>query len=104
MLDLNFVRENLALIEEKLRARGKYPQQFLGNFSEIDARRRELITKGERLRAMQNKASEEIARRKRNKEDATAQIEEMRKVREEIGQVEAESGKYDGELQELMKG
>ena len=104
MLDLNFVRENLPLVEEKIRARGKDPKDYLGNFKETDSRRRELITKVETLRATQNKASEEIARLKKNKEDATAQIEEMRKVREQIAQVEAEANKYDGELKELMKG
>ncbi len=104
MLDLNFVRENLPLIEEKLRARGKDPKEFLGNFHEIDVRRRELITKVERLRATQNKASEEIAKLKKDKQDASSQIEEMRKVREEIAQVEGEAGQYDAQLKDILKG
>ena len=104
MLDLNFVRENLPLIEGKIRARGKDPYEVLGNFQEIDVRRRELITKVERLRATQNKASEEIARLKRDKQDASAQIEDMRKVREEIAQVEGEAAKYDEQLKDILKG
>jgi seryl-tRNA synthetase len=104
MLDLNFVRENLPLVEDSIRARGRDPKDILGNFREIDVRRRELITKVERLRATQNKASEEIARLKKDKHDASAQIEEMRKVREEIALVEGEAGKYDAELKELLKG
>jgi seryl-tRNA synthetase len=104
MLDLNFVRENLPLLEEKLRARGMDPKEVLRNFSATDVRRRELITKVERLRALQNKASEEIAQLKKNKQDASAQIEETRKVREEIAQVEVEAAKYDSELKELLKG
>ena len=103
MLDLNFVRDNLPLLEEKLRARGMDPKEVLRNFSAIDVRRRELITKVERLRAQQNKASEEIARLKKDKQDASAQIEETRKVREEIAQVEVEAAKYDSELKELLK-
>jgi seryl-tRNA synthetase len=104
MLDLNFVRDNLPLLEEKLRARGMDPREVLRNFSAIDVRRRELITKVERLRAQQNKASEEIARLKKDKQDASAQIEETRKVREEIAQVEVEAAKFDSELKELLKG
>jgi seryl-tRNA synthetase len=103
MLDLNFVRENLPLLEEKLRARGMDPKEVLRNFSAIDVRRRELITRVERLRAQQNKASEEIARLKKDKQDASAQIEETRKAREEIAQVEVEAAKYDSELKELLK-
>lgn len=104
MLDLNFVRGNLPLVEEKLRARGMDPSQVLRNFTEIDSRRRELITKTETLRATQNKASDEIARLKREKQDASGQMEEMRRVREQISQVEAEAGKYDAELKEMLKG
>ncbi len=36
MLDLNFVRANLELVEEKLRARGMDPEALLGNFRELD--------------------------------------------------------------------
>jgi seryl-tRNA synthetase len=103
MLDLNFVRDNLPLLEEKLRARGMDPKEVLRNFSATDVRRRELITKVERLRALQNKASEEIAQLKKNRQDASAQIEETRKVREEIAQVEVEAAKFDSELKELLK-
>ena len=104
MLDLNFVREHLPLIEDKIRARGKDPKDVLGDFRDIDVRRRELITRVERLRATQNKASDEIARLKREKQDASTQIEEMRKVREEVGRVEAEAAKYDEELKDILKG
>ena len=103
MLDLNFVRENLAKIEAALRARGADPAAVLGNFLEIDGKRREQITKTERLRAEQNKASEEIARLKRDKQDATAQMEAMRKVREEVASLQSEAEKYDTELQDILK-
>src|SRR5512146_1106958 len=102
MLDLNFVRDNLPLIERKLRDRGMDPADVLRNFSEIDARRRERITAMERLRATQNKASEEIARLKKAKQDASAHIEEMRRVREQVAAEEAEAGKYETELRNLL--
>jgi len=54
MLDLAFVRANLELVKEKLRARGADPATLLGNFAELDARRREVITHLETLKAERN--------------------------------------------------
>lgn len=39
MLDLGFVRANLALVEEKLRARGADPAALLGDFHALDKSR-----------------------------------------------------------------
>ncbi len=44
MLDLSFVRANLELVEEKLRARGADPAALLGDFRALDKSRREAIT------------------------------------------------------------
>ena len=39
MLDLGFVRANLELVEEKLRARGADPAALLGDFRALDQSR-----------------------------------------------------------------
>ena len=39
MLDLNFVRDNLAMVEEKLRHRGANAAEVLKDFAAIDAER-----------------------------------------------------------------
>jgi seryl-tRNA synthetase len=103
MLDLNFVRGNLPLIERKLRDRGMNPEEVLRDFSAVDARRREHITNLERLRALQNKASEEIARRKREKQDASAQMAEMRLVREQVAELEKQAAVFEAQLQDILK-
>ena len=51
MLDLNFVRDNLALVEEKLRQRGMNPTDLLKDFRAIDSERRQAITQTETLQA-----------------------------------------------------
>ncbi len=51
MLDLGFVRGNLELVEEKLRARGADPAVLLGDFRSLDRKRREAITQAETLKA-----------------------------------------------------
>jgi seryl-tRNA synthetase len=104
MLDLNFVRGNLPLIERKLRDRGMDPGQVLRDFSAVDARRRELITNMERLRAAQNKASEEIAKLKKEKQDASTQIAEMRRVREEVAEMEKQAAGAEAQMQDILKG
>ena len=71
MLDLNFVRDNLALVEEKLRQRGMNPAEVLKDFRAIDAERRQAITAAETLQAQRNRASEEIAKLKKSGQDAS---------------------------------
>src|SRR5271165_5753317 len=102
MLDLNFVRDNLALVEEKLRQRGMNPAEVLKDFRTIDAERRQAITQTETLQARRNKASEEIARLKKNKEDASALIQETKDAREKIQEFEKKSTEADARLRELL--
>ena len=47
MLDLNFVRENLPVVEEKLRLRGMDPAMVLKDFRDVDTERRRVITEAE---------------------------------------------------------
>ena len=61
MLDLNFVRANLELVEEKLRARGADPAALLGDFRALDKSRREAITSSEQLKARRNELSNQFA-------------------------------------------
>ncbi len=62
MLDLNFVRENLPLVEEKLRQRGMDPSAVLKDFRELDTKRRQAITEAETSKAQRNQATEEIGK------------------------------------------
>jgi len=62
MLDLAFVREHLSVVEEKLRSRGANPEQVLGNFREIDTRRRALTHELETALARRNELSKKIGR------------------------------------------
>ena len=60
MLDLAFVRNNLPLVEEKLRHRGIDPAVVLKDFHAIDAQRRTAITEAETMKARRNKLTEEF--------------------------------------------
>jgi seryl-tRNA synthetase len=102
MLDLAFVRENLAQVEDMLRRRGMDPAQTLGGFRAVDERRRELITKAETLKAQRNRLSEEIARKKKAGEDASAIMEEAKSLRERGENLEKQATGADQELKDLL--
>ncbi len=92
MLDLGFVRGNLELVEEKLRARGADPAALLGDFRALDQSRREAITTAERLKARRNELSQQVGALKKAGQDATVVMEETRALKDkldELGQTAA---------------
>jgi seryl-tRNA synthetase len=102
MLDLAFVREHLPLIEARLRDRGLDPAEVLKNFREVDERRRQAITQAETLKAQRNRASEEIARLKKDKQDASALMEQSKQLRELIQELEKLAEQFDTELRQTL--
>jgi seryl-tRNA synthetase len=104
MLDLNFVRTNLSLVEEKLRQRGMDPNEVLKDFREVDTQRRQAITDAETMKARRNRASEEIAKLKKAGQDATAQMAETKDLREKIQELEKAAAELELKLQEIMLG
>ncbi len=103
MIDLAFVRANLALVEEKLRARGIDTAVALGNFSAVDRERREAITQVETLKAQRNKLTEEIAKLRKSGADATAQTEQTRMLKAEVESLETVAMTSDERLREMMQ-
>jgi len=103
MLDLGFVRDNLPLIEEKLRQRGADPNAVLGSFKGLDMERRRLITEAETLKAQQNRATEEIAKLRKSGQDATAQQNELRAMKEKIKAAEDQATERDAELRKILQ-
>jgi seryl-tRNA synthetase len=103
MIDLAFVRANLALVEEKLRSRGMDPAVVLGDFAAIDRERREAITQVETLKAQRNKLTEEIAKLRREGADTTAQTEQTRILKSQVESLEATATNADDRLREIMQ-
>ena len=102
MLDLNFVRENLPLVEEKLRQRGMDPAAVLKDFREVDTERRQAITEAETSKAQRNKASEEIAKLKKSGQDASAAMAQTKDLREKIQTLEKTAADLDARLRDIM--
>ena len=104
MLDLGFVRDNLPLVEEKLRQRGMNPADILKDFRDIDVQRRLAITEVETLQARRNRASEEIAKLKKYGQDATALIAETKDAREKIQAGEKLAEDYEAKMRDILAG
>ena len=102
MLDLGFVREHLSEVEEGMRQRGMNPEELLRGFRDLDARRRQAITATETLKAERNKKSEEVGKRKRAGEDASALMEETKSLREEGERQEKLATELEEELRSVM--
>src|SRR6201997_1965688 len=104
MLDLNFVRENLPVVEKKLRQRGMAPAAVLKDFREVDTQRRQAITEAETSKAQRNKASEEIAKLKKSGQDASAAMAQTKELREKISGLEKTAGDLDARLRDILAG
>lgn len=104
MLDLNFVRDNLPLVEAKLRQRGLRPSEVLKDFAQVDAQRRAAITSAETVKAQRNRASEEVAKLKKSGQDASALIAETKELREHIQELEKAAEEYETRLKQILSG
>src|SRR6476620_3055859 len=102
MLDLTFVRNNLPLVERKLRERGLDPGEVLKDFHQVDEQRRQAITEAETIKARRNRASEDIAKLKKNGQDASALIAETKELREKIQEREKVAAELETRLQHIL--
>ena len=100
MHDLSYFREHLGVFGEMAKARGIVLD--LDGFRALDRERRELITATEQLKAQRNKASDEIARFKKEKKDADALIAGMKQVSDRIKQADERIGQLDAQQRELL--
>ena len=103
MLDLAFVRGNLSLIEEKLRARTMDPAQVLGEFSAVDDRRRDAITQAESLKAQRNKLSADFGKLKREGADTTALSAQLADLKAQGESLESTASAADDQLRTLLQ-
>lgn len=72
MLDAKFIRENVELVKKKFKERGVTID--LDEFINLDKKRREILQEIERLRAVRNQASDQIAQMKKQKQDVAPDI------------------------------
>ncbi len=102
MLELKFVRDNIELLEEALKKRGK--DISLNEFKELDEKRRELLYETEQLKHRRNVVSDKIGQLKRDGEDASEIIAEMKVVSNEIKELDEEIKEIEDKFNQIILG
>lgn len=97
MLDIQFIRENQKVVEEKSKQKGY--QVDVVQLLKLDEQRRTSVTVLEELRAKRNILTD-AAKGQRPSEE---QIAEGKKLKEQIAQAEAEFNKVEERYQKLLK-
>ena len=80
------------------------PAAVLQDFHSLDQERRTAIRISEELKARRNQASEEIAALKKQKQDATTQINETKELREKIAEAEQRADALDARMRDILSG
>jgi len=100
MHDLSYFREHLDVFADMAKRRNITLD--LDGFRALDKERRELITENEHRKAQRNKASDEIARLKKEKHSADAILAEMKQLSERIKQADERIAELDATQRELL--
>jgi len=102
MLDLRWVVENRAAVEQMLADRGGTLDLSRGDPWALDGERRALLQKVEQLRHRQKVCGEEIARRGRAREDASDLKTEMKGVSDEIKALETRLAEVEEAIRQAL--
>jgi len=82
MLDLKYIRENPDLV--RTATENKNELADIDKILELDQKRRSVIAEVEKLKALKRRVSEQIAGKKKNKEDSSEDIARMKEVGQKI--------------------
>jgi seryl-tRNA synthetase len=102
--DLRVLREQLDLLRDGMRRRGVLDTlaPVIDRGQAVERERRTLIQAVEERKAQRNAIAQEVAKRKRAKEDADDLISQGRALGDEIGQLEQELGSTEAELNRAL--
>ncbi|MDD4309320.1 MAG: serine--tRNA ligase [Candidatus Cloacimonetes bacterium] len=100
MIDIKFIRNNLEIMREAIK--NKNEKADLEVLIAIDEQRRKLQFDFDNLKAEQNAMSQTIANKKKAKEDATAEIDEMTKVANDLKRISAALSEANTNLDNVL--
>jgi seryl-tRNA synthetase len=105
MLDINFVRENLATVRTAL-ANRNFPADSLDKFTELDAERRRVITEADSINQARNTSSKEIGALMQagKRDEAEAKKNEVAGLKDKQAELEKLRDDADAGMRELLSG
>ena len=102
MLDPQLLRNDPETVSARLAERGFAFD--VGQWRELDARRKELQIRTQELQNRKNQSAKSIGQAKQRGEDIQPLLDEVKNLGEELGQAEAEFGRVREEQQSLLMG
>lgn len=100
MLDIRLIRDEPDAVRNAIERRGI--EIDIDGLVKIDQERRDVLFRGDELRALKNATSEEIARCKKSGEDAGDAITRMREVGTEIKQLEERARETEEQIRQMV--
>ena len=95
MLDIKLVREHPEIVQKDLQKRGEPEKlEMLNNLIETDIQWRNLLTETNELRHKRKQITAEVANLKKQRKDASKQIEEAKKIPQQIKDLENQVAEY----------
>jgi seryl-tRNA synthetase len=104
MLDIRYLREHADTAKARLSAKGGGFDADIDRILELDSARRSLTTATEAKKAEQNRVSKEVPVLKKQGEDVTALLAQMKALADEIKNADAEIRAVEAEFETLMLG
>ncbi|EKE02135.1 MAG: hypothetical protein ACD_20C00420G0003 [uncultured bacterium] len=102
MLDIKLIRENPDKVNELLKRRNS--ELSIDSIIDIDKQRREVQSKADNLRAERKKLSQEVGTLKKAGQDATELQEHVRKLGEEVKQLEVLEAELNESQRDMLLG
>ena len=100
MLDIKLLRNNFEEVEKALSTRN---EDFdLSLFKDLDGKRRELLAEVEALKAEQNSVSKKIPQMKKEGQDTTAVLQEMKELSDKVKVLDSKVSEVEDELNKYM--
>jgi seryl-tRNA synthetase len=102
MHDLNFFRNNLEQLRDRLATRGYSLDTQV--FQDLDRRRRQCVTQTEHLKAERNQATMEIGKLRKQGEDTAERQQRVRAMGEEIALLDEQATQLEAEFRDFLAG
>jgi seryl-tRNA synthetase len=100
MYDLQFFRNNLETIQERLSTRGYILD--VQSFRDLDTRRRQYVTETEQLKAERNQATAEIGKLRKEGIDTAGRQQQVRAMGERISALDKQVEQLDTEFRDFL--
>lgn len=100
MLDADFVRKNPDIVRKAIIE--KHEKADVDAFLALDATRREILGQAEALRTRRNENSKKVGELKRSGGDATALMDETRKITDEVNAIETQLAELDKTFRDML--